>query len=550
MDPSLIPEFNKITIVIMGEQEPFISFFSVLFYICIFLAIASWFVGLIIELIKIIAALVIAFTIIAPFSSFDLSVHFSTFTLSISLLLTIFFWLFITIRVINISLDLFRYKSEVSLDKEYKKKEVEEPRLHEKKPITTSIIKRILKEPYEYSWLDSEYETPKIDDDDEFVSKNNWKAQRTKYITSNREKLHNLRVLYFYLSIYALIVFFFVDGMKFPIDNTFRVLTLPLMIYFILGFRSFMKLLKSAVVTGVIGGLMIFLIPSGIITANGIFFLYYAYLFLYIIYLIQLLFINPPEFINGIVNGFVSPLDVTDPLVAGKMMGAVFGPFYTISGILCVFVQLAIWFFIIHRKKSSVVISEKNLFIRDKTRTSRINDVRIGLMLLLNPASPKNYRNALKKMQYNRLVAIEGGEYDYGKMPFDGLLRVKVKKAVPLYNLLIIEIWILGSILLFFIAAFNGDILDMAQYVLFFLIAFIPLSTERKKRDLKDIQIRFDRSRVRGSWVYGHTYTTIKFKDITSEFAEAILQRCDPSIIDEKWTLRKRKEIEKLSKVD
>ncbi len=399
MDPSLIPEFNKITIVIMGEQEPFISFFSVLFYICIFLAIASWFVGLIIELIKIIAAFIIAFTIIAPFSSIDLSVHFSTFTLSISLLLTIFFWLFIAIRVINISLDLFRYKSDISLDKEFKKKEVEEPRLHKKKPMTTSILKRILKEPYEYSWLDSEYETPIIDEDDEFVSINNWKSQRTKYITSNSEKLHNLGVLYFYLSIYALIVFVFVDGMKFPIDNTMRVLTLPLMIYFILGFRSFMYLLKSALLTGVIGGLMIFLIPPGIITANGIFFLYYAYLFVYIIYLIQLLFINPPEFINGIVNGFVSPMDVTNPVVAGEMLGAVFAPFYIISGILCVFVQVAIWFFIIRRKKSSVVISKKNLFIRDKVKTSRINDVRIGLTLLLNPASPKNYRTALKKMQ-------------------------------------------------------------------------------------------------------------------------------------------------------
>ncbi|KKK69692.1 hypothetical protein LCGC14_2931510, partial [marine sediment metagenome] len=145
----------------------------------------------------------------------------------------------------------------------------------------------------------------------------------------------------------------------------------------------------------------------------------------------------------------ISPIDATNPTVAGETMGVVFERFYIIAGPICVFVQLAIWFFIIRKKTSALVISEKNIFIREKARTSRINDVKIGLTLLLNPVSPNNYRNALKKMQYNRLVLIEGGEYDYGKISFDTLLRVKPKKAVPLYHLLIIVIWILGSFCFF-----------------------------------------------------------------------------------------------------
>ncbi|KKK69691.1 hypothetical protein LCGC14_2931500 [marine sediment metagenome] len=97
-------------------------------------------------------------------------------------------------------------------------------------------------------------------------------------------------------------------------------------------------------------------------------------------------------------------------------------------------------------------------------------------------------------------------------------------------------------------ALLNGNILEMAEWVSLMLIAIIPLSTERKKRDLMDIQLQFDRSKIRGPWVYGHTYTSIEFKDVTREFTESILQRCDPSIIYEKRTLRKKKEIKKQSK--
>jgi len=548
--PSLMPELEKITINIMGKLVVFISIFRVFFYICIFLLIASWFVGLIIELAKLVAAIIVTVLIFAPSGLFQIDVVFSTYTFSISLILNIFFWLYVLIRVINIGLDLYRYKSDLSLDKEYLKKEAEGFREIEplKKPVTRSIIKRIFKEPYEYSWLDKEYEKPKLDADDQFLL-TEWMPHRTKYVTSTREKSRNVLVLYLYVSIYAVIVFFFEDGMTSPIDATVRAFSIPIMIYFLLGFRSVAKLAKAGVLILFYMFPVMMMFEAGIITANGIFYIYYFYLLLYIFHIIQLLFINPPEFINGIINGFVPPIDPTDIIVANDVTNIVMGNFFTIAGIICVFVELAIWFLVVRKKKSALILSNKNIFIRDKIRTSRVNDVKIGLTLLLNPANPKNYRNALKKLQYNRLSSIDSAMYDYGKMPYEALVKVKAKKAVPIYQLLF---YISGITLFSWIAVLqiiNRDSwYNTAASISFVLLFFVPLIINRKKLHLLDIRLKFDRSKVRGPWIYGHPYTTIEFKDVTGAFVEYFLQYCDPSIIHEKITLKRKKEIGKVRK--
>jgi len=548
--PSLKPELEKITINIMGELVVFISIFRIFFYICIFLLIASWFVGLIIELAKLVAAIIVTVLIFAPSGLFKIDVVFSTYTFSISLILNIFFWLYVLIRVINIGLDLYRYKSDLSLDKEYLRKEAEGFRDIEpsKKPVARSIIKRIFKEPYEYSWLDREYEKPKLDADDQFLL-TEWMPHRTKYVTSVREKSRNVLILYIYVSIYAVIVFFFEDGMTAPIDATVRAFSIPIMMYFILGFRSLAKLLKSAVTILFYMFIVTMMFQAGIITANGIFYIYYFYLLLYIIHIIQLLFINPPEFINGIINGFVPPIDPTDMVVANDVTGIVMANYYTIAGIICIFFELAIWLLIVRRKKSAIILSTKNIFIRDKIRTSRVNDVKIALTLLLNPANPKNYRNALKKLQYNRLSLIDSAMYDYGKMPYEALVRVKAKRAIPIYQLIFFVSWVFLLSWIVILQIINKDPwYDIAANTIFVLVVLIPLIVNRKKLHLHDIRLQFDRSKVRGPWIYGHPYTAIEFKDVTGPFVEYFLQYCDPSIIHEKITLKRKKEIGKVRK--
>lgn len=546
--PSLLPELEKITIGIMGDLVVFFSIFRIFFYICIFLLIASWFVGLIIELAKIIAAIIVAVVIFAPLGLFKIDVVFSEYTFSISLILNIFFWLYVLIRIINVGLDLYRYKSDLSLDKEYLKKEAEGFREIElsKKPVTRSVLKRIFKEPYEYSWLDSEYEKPKLHSEDKFLL-TEWMPHRTKYVTSTREKSRNVLVLYIYVSIYALIVFFFEDGMTAPLDATFRAFSFPIMIYFILGFRSFFKLLKSAIAMLFYIFLAMMLFQARIITANGIFYVYYMYLLLYIFQIIGLLFTNPPEFINSIINGFVPPIDPTDIEVAMAVTDTVMKNYYTIAGIICIFVELAIWLLILRKKKSAIILSNKNIFIRDEIRTSRVNDVKIALTLLVNPISPKNYQTAFKKMQYNRLSSIDSAMYDYGKMPFEALVRVKAKKAVPIYELVIGILWVIGFSGVSILSMINGDNwYDILANVGLAIVVLIPLLYQRKKLHLHDIRLKFDRSKVRGPWIYGHTYTTIEFKDVSGAFVDYFLQYCDPSIIREKITLKRKKEIGKV----
>jgi len=288
---------------------------------------------------------------------------------------------------------------------------------------------------------------------------------------------------------------------------------------------------------------------AGIITANGIFYIYYFYLVLYIFHIIQLLFINPPEFINGIINGFIPPIDPTNIEVVNDVTGLIFSNFFTIAGIICVFFELAIWFLIIRKKKSALILSNKNIFIRDKVRTSRVNDVKTALLLILNPANPKNYRNALKKLQYNRLSSLDSAIYDYGKMPFDALVRVKAKKAVPIYQVISGIIFIFFFFLLFIFGIINNDAwYNVAANIGFIILILIPINSLRKRLHLHDIRLRFDRSKVRGPWVYGHPYTTIEFKDVTGAFVDYFLQYCDPSIIHEKITFKRKKEIVKVRK--
>ena len=527
----------------MGEQVVFLSIFRIFFYICIFLLIASWFVGLIIELAKIVAAIIVAVVVFAPLGLFKINVVFNTYTFSISLILNIFFWLFILIRVINIGLDLYRYKSDLSLDKEYLKKEAEGFREREqtKKLVSRSIIKRILKEPYEYSWLDNEYEIPKLKSEDQFLF-TEWMPHRTKYVTSTREKSRNIIVLYIYVSIYSVIVFFLEDGMHAPIDATVRAFSFPIIIYFILGFRGVAKLAKAGVLILFYMMIVMGMFQAGIITAYGIFYIYYFYLILYIFHIIGLLFINPPEFINSLINGFVPPIDPTDIVVANDVTGLVFSNFFTIAGILCAFFEIAIWFLVVRRKKSALILSNKNIFIRDKLRTSRVNDVKTTLLLILNPANPKNYRNALKKLQYNRLSSINSVMYDYGKIPFEALVRIRAKRAVPIYQVIFGLIFIFFFVALFILGIINNDAwYNVSANIVFIIIVLISLLTQRKKLHLHDIRLKFDRSKVRGPWIYGHPYTTIEFKDVTGAFVDNFLQYCDPSIIHEKITLKRKK---------
>ncbi len=342
-------------------------------------------------------------------------------------------------------------------------------------------------------------------------------------------------------------MFFFEDGMTAPIDATVRAFSVPIMIYFILGFRSVAKLAKAGVLILFYMFLIIPLFQTGIITANGIFYIYYFYLLLYIFHIIELLFFNPPEFINGIINGFVPPIDPTNIEVANEVTGIVLGNFFTIAGIICVFFELTIWFFIVRRKKSALILSNKNIFIRDKIRTSRVNDVKCALLLLLNTANTKNYRNALKKLKYNRLSAIDSGMYDYGKMPFEALVRVKAKRAVPIYQL-IFFVFLFFVFLLIVISQIidRAALYNIAGNFVFVLLVLIPLITQRKKLHLYNIRLKFDRSKVRGPWIYGHPYTTIEFKDVTGAFVDYFLQYCDPSIIHEKITFKRKKELRKV----
>lgn len=547
MNPTFKAEFDQITIALMGQDMPLLSVFRILFYFCIFLVIVSWFDGLICELARLIVAIYLAIVVMIPFSTIMITVDYTTYAFTINLFLSVFFWLYILVRIITILLELYRFKIDLDLNKKYVIKEAQGPSeiILFRNTRTNRIVKKIFKEPKEYSWFDSEFKKPKLESDDKFVI-SEWKPQRTKYVTLNREKSRRLLVLYIYISIYALIVFIIEDGMAFPMDATMRVLTFPLMLYFIFCFRDVGKLFKSVLLMLFFMLLAFNLLEVGVITANGIFYLYYLKFLLNGITIITLLIVNPPEFINGIINDFVYPYDSLSMASIRELTGYIFEYYYTVAGILCVFIQIAIWFFYNRRKESAVILSNNHIFIRDKTRTSKINDLKIGLSLLLAPANRNKHRNALRKMQYDRLAAIDGGGYDYGKIPFHTLLKVKKTKALPVYYNVIMAGYIILMVLVVISNIIIGvDILlNVSSNITLLILGIAAFYYVRKKKLLFDIQLTFDRSKVRGPWIYGHTYTSIKFKDVTGDFADNLLQHCDPSIIYGSWIFEKKKQFQ------
>jgi hypothetical protein len=543
--PSIIYELEKVTILFMGENIPIHTILRAGTYFCIFCAFVSWFDGLLIELLKLIAALIITLVIFSPIGKILIHVDFGNYIFSIDILLHVFLYLFIVTTIITMLLEVYRYRYDVSLDKEYENKEIrefEELILPEKSTINP-ILNKIFRSPDEFSWFDNDFQKPVFNPENKYIN-TDWIQQKTKYITSNKEKMKRIGTMYFFVTIYAIIIFITVDEMKFPMDATIRTFSFPIMIYFILGFRNLGKLIKSALVMLFYSYGLIFMFQVGIITSDGIFYIYYYNLLFYSIYLVFLFLINPVEIFNGIINGFNSPFSPLNNESVIQLTEEIFSTFYTIAGISCLFFYLIIWFFSTRKKQSSVIISDKDIFIRDKERTSKINEIKIALLLLINPISPKNYHNVFTRIQYNRMASLDGGNFDYGKIPYTALKKVKKTKAYPIYDKLVIIIFIalfLNSTFNAFIG--NPDLLNILGNITFLAISIVMYRLEQKKKDLFDILLVFDRSLIKGSWIYGHTYTSIQFKEVTDEFANSFLQFCNPEVISQNRIIRNRKKI-------
>ncbi len=550
---------SNLKIQLAGDLVPFYFVFSYLMAFCIYKTVNTWFDGVIFAIINLVVTLYISLVILLPINKCEFLLILSGFSFRLDIFFTFLFWVIIITEILKILLEIYRFKVDANLEEEFARAEQEdnivelaEESLQGDQELTNYLLleykvqdwieqekTRIVKE---RSWLDPVFQSVHLDDpEDKFIIPE-WNAQSTQYNTSLHRKLKNLLHVYFYISIYAFLAFIFQDHMQMPYDNTVAALLLPLITYVLLSFRSIWKLFFANLLFLIIIYFILFpLVDAHIITVNAILFVWIFYTITYYASIVFLLFLNPLQFVQAIFTQFTPPFDIANIAAAKEMTLLLARSIFALEAILTI-MYLIVKGIYSRRKKSVMKLSKNYLFLRDKTRLSKLQDYSILLSILFYPLNIQEYRRALARLQYNRVIAQEGREFDYTRIPLLSGAIIRKKSAVPLLQ------WIAALIFIVFGTAntFSGFILlsdieslmiflhvpaefsfatfpvvvtaEILNLIILMLGAFLLLSAINKRK-LYRIIITFDRSKVEGGWKLTHTYTQVTFRDTTKDFA-------------------------------
>lgn len=370
-------------------------------------------------------------------------------------------------------------------------------------PVPQEVLKSKI---YRHFRCAEEYNTPWLDimtqrillDPKESPLIDNWTRVQVQYHTSVKDTVKNFFLLFFYFAIYATIVYFLYDRNSPYYNNTLNALFFPIFPYILGCFRNLQAYLKAAVFSSGSLYLYFLLLNKGIINYEGV---------IYLIYFVYLLDYTPliQQYIPGFVNvqQYIPTIRTNGDLIlfTAETLGVIF--------LVELFLLIIYWMV---KKPDTVefVLTNKAIYIRDLTKRSVWDMIRISLLIIIKPYNLKNYSDMRDRIRYNRMSLLEGKKYDFSKIPVKSVMELKKYTAgKPISMIIGIVVTIIGI-------AFLSRLYGLPIMILGILIFGMSLV----KHQVFNVDMMLDRSKVEGSWILSHRFDILKLQQVPLSIAQ------------------------------
>ncbi len=358
----------------------------------------------------------------------------------------------------------------------------------------SGIYQRFIKsEEYNPTWLNQDTQSLKISEGEKPIIKF-WTEFPVKKEMSLTHSLKKAAQTMLWFSFYALLSFFIFDNGKLPLDSTIQALFLPLMFYIFGSYVRFDKFVKAILYSAlVLFGIIAPLFHANIIGWQGIPFL------------LPVIFLNNID--PSMSNEFLALLQ-QDGMEQATTTIILY--IFIIEGIL-----LAIHWVIKRNDKAEVVLTNKSLFIRAKTDRSWWENFKLFFFVLINPFNVAAIKDLRDRIKYNKMTAKEGRNYDFARIPLEGVVEMEKKENKLTFN-----------VVLCIILGWFG----VAYFFPFLIIAIVLFIKTIRTHSTKTIHIHINNEQAEGSWMKINDIDIIKFL------------RVDPKIAEQFPTIREKSE--------
>ena len=340
------------------------------------------------------------------------------------------------------------------------------------------------KSEYNPTWLNVKTQQLEIPQDDIPVL-SFWTKQPFRLKSKMSNKIKNFFSTAFWFGLYAIIAFFINQG-NYPrsgADAAVQALFFPFIIYMFGAYTSVDRYIKSILSSLFMFLLVVQLFNWGIISWKGVPFFF-------------------PILLIAKIN----------PAIAHQMQQAMVtnGAQKMILDFLMIIFILELILLIFHwvikkDKKFEYVLSNKRLFIRDKSKKSGWEMFKLVMYIFFNPFNVKYYKDMTDRIKFNKMTSKEGHYFDFAMIPLTAIYKIKKKKQSTAL------IVIVGIIMGFSILS------SLIPVFLFVLILFIKLIRTKGKYK---IVISFKREESEGSWIKTHKENIITMVRVDEKFAE------------------------------
>jgi hypothetical protein len=355
----------------------------------------------------------------------------------------------------------------------------------------------------------AEYNTPWLDvgtqrltlEDGEVPLLGQWTPLNIIISKSFYDRFKSMFGLMFYFGIYALIMFFWEDGMSIPLNYSLPALFLPILPYILASYRSLEFYFRALFATVLILVVYAFLLSrnKNYVEWEGIVFLkYFSFLL---------------DWFPSVV-GYLPDLDIDVSQLSTHIEKEENWLPLTMLVILILFVMefvlLIINWIFSKPPKIEIVITQKNIFFRQITRKSTLEIIKMLFYIAMNPFNIKQYADIRDRIRYNQVTEKEGRKYDFSKIPIDSIRALKKNKNSFALNIFIsIAMIIIGGIT--FLMVVGIPIL---------LFGFIFLAKSISGLGTYSVKIAVNRKKVEGSWILSHTSDIFAFNTTPTEVAQ------------------------------
>lgn len=372
---------------------------------------------------------------------------------------------------------------------------------------TKSRIYRQFKaaEEYELPWLNNQSQSLILTSDDTPILKY-WTKTIIKYDTTGWTNIKNLFTIMFYFGIYAILTYFISDRGQGNLNNSVQAFFFPVFPYILIAYRSLEKYIK-AVIAAVITLLVSWaLLQNNLIDWRGILFLRYFPPILRILPFID-------NFVPQLAHFETFLLSLNTNVEKIQFTLILIGVFFVVEFIILILHAL-------FREPATLewVISKKYMFVREKSKKSYWEDVKLIFSLIFSWFNIKQYVDIRNRIRYNRQSSLEGRIYDFGRFSSQEIKHIFVQENTRqgLFAIAIL-FFIVGSITL-----------KIGIGIPFFLLGVIFAIRSFTSPHTFRIKIIIDRNKVDGSWILSHTYDTLIMDNVRAEIAQSFTQCAGP----------------------